>query len=87
MNPLTDNCFQTLPCAFVRALSEEREAMNIVANHSHICWHTGQSVVLKNPLNSAQMLAEMDVLKISVPTGNTSDNNFWFYGIVACFYT
>ncbi len=87
MNPLTDNGFQTLLCASVWALSEEREAMNIVANHSHICWHTGQSAVLKNPLNSAQMLAEKDVLKMSVPTGNTSYNNFWFYGIVACFYT
>ncbi len=87
MGPLTDTCFQTLPCASVWALDEVREAMNIVANQSHICWHTGQSAVFRNPLNSAQMLAEMDVFKISVPTGNTSNNNCWFYGIVACFNT
>ncbi len=49
-----------LPCASVWALGEEREAMIIVANHSHICWvreHYGQSAVFKNPLNSTQTLA------------------------------
>ncbi len=52
--------FQMLLCASVWALAEEREAMIIEANHSNICWthkHYGQSVLFKNPLNSAQMLA------------------------------
>ncbi len=52
--------FQMLPCASVWAvLGEEREAMIIEANHSHICWaceHIGQSDRLKNLLNSAQTL-------------------------------
>ncbi len=37
----------------------KREAMIIIANHSHICGaheHYGQSAVFKNPLNSDQML-------------------------------
>ncbi len=49
-----------LTCASVWALSEEHEAMIIVANHSHIGWeceHYEQSAVFKNPLNSTQMLA------------------------------
>ncbi len=50
-----------LPCASVRTLSEEHEAIIIVANHSHIIWvreHIGQSAVFKNPLKSAQMLVK-----------------------------
>ncbi len=46
------------------------EEMIIVANHSRICWareHYDQSVLFKNLLNCAQILAGMDVFKISVP--------------------
>ncbi len=69
-----------LPCASVWALGEEREAMIIVADHSHICWvreHYGQSAVFKNPLNSTQTLAGNGLFKIAVPTGTkvgTLDN-------------
>ncbi len=42
------------------------EEMIIVANHSRICWareHYDQSVLFKNLLNCAQILAGMDVFK------------------------
>ncbi len=70
-----DRCgFQTLSCASVWVLGEDREAMIIVANHRHICWareHNDQSAF------KSQILAEMEVLKISVPNGiavGTFDN-------------
>ncbi len=70
-----------LPCASVRTLSEEHEAIIIVANHSHIIWvreHIGQSAVFKNPLKSAQMLVKKNNKTIQywlVPKSVLSETN------------